>query len=394
VTAELGTDWLTLPEGARWLTREELDRWKSWLDADWMRWGFLWSFYARPQDVDLGELFYNGVDLGENASPRYAETNPVTDGDRRYWLSRTGNLSGDLFKCPGDQMDALLRKYLGLGLEDTRRVGLSWLYDPETNTYYNAHLNGNFRTFSLLYGYTRGNEICLFTMAPATYVDPRSGTKGFNSGTDGLGVFRTVLRQEGDSVRFVSHLRALTDGTGEDYDIPRQAEACPAGYDPEQDVTVISPRVWEDFDSAEAAQASIDGISHTIGDTTYTYQRLREWEYPGYGTLVYGEIGDGGSHGPDVRLFFVTPAGRRYELDVPGYSMGEYRITDDWAQANEGRACMFEMVQPAGAKSWWMNCVYETYIGGGQTRKGGMCTWTLYFPTLEIFAWFRPDGTY
>ena len=41
--------------------------------------------------------------------------------------------------------------------------------------------------------------------------------------------------------------------------------------------------------------------------------------------------------------------------------------------------------------TWGMNCVYETRIGGGEQRQGGRCTWTLYLPTMEVFAYFRPE---
>jgi hypothetical protein len=287
-------------------------------------------------------------------------------------------------------MDTVLRRYLGLGLEETRRVGLSWPYFPETDCYYHAHGDTNYGVNRLLCGYVQGEEISLFYEGSAPYYGSEYPLGYTYKGN----IYRVRLRTEGEDVRFLSNLRVLTDGALLSFDPPQPAPAVPQNEtgDYGRDVTVVPPRVWEDFESYEAARDSLDEISHTFGEDVYPFERKLEQEYPGYGTLVYGEVGTGTVHGPDDRLFFITEAGRRYWLDVPSYMMGDYGLTD-WEGANEGRG--FYLLGDASRSpflvTWWMNCAYKTYIGSGESRQGGSCCWTLYLPAMEVFAWFRPE---
>ena len=308
VTLEMWTDWLTLPEGARWLTREELDAWTAWFNADWMRWSFLTSAYARPQDVDLGALFYTGVDLRESAVPD-ASHNPVTPEDMRVYLLHRGELEHpiDLDKLPRAEMDALLRKYLGIGLEETNKVGLWFPYFPEMDAYYHLHGDTNWGPFPLRYGYVLGDEVCLFNLSTGNH--SHFGATGYNNG--GEGTYRTVLRTEGDSVHFVSNLRALTNGAEAAYDVPWQNDAYPDGYAEERDVTMITliPEVYE---SAEAAREYVESQGFTVRiveeegerEETTPMEILLEQTFPGYGTLIYGEATAGAiwSGGGCVRL--------------------------------------------------------------------------------------------
>ena len=389
VTREMGTDWLTLPEEARWLTAEEVADWEAWFDAHWMRRQFLCSAYEGPEDVDLKWLFYAGVDTEENAE--VTGSHPVTDEDIRYTLMHLGwwETECPTDKLPRQEMDAILRRYLGLGLEETKRVGLSYYYLPETDCYYHAHGDTNFHKTPMLYGYAQGEEVCLFYEGDAFYYGDEY-RDGYTAKGD---IYRVQLRRDGDGTRFLSNLRVLTDGAAFSFDPPQPAPGGSANEtgDYGRDVTRYTPTVWEDFENYDAAQASIDEITFQItgDDFVHPFERKLERDFPGYGTLVYGEVGTGTVHGSDNHIFFVTEEGRRYELPVPDHMMGEYELTD-WEKANEGRGFYF-MGGSSSLATWWMNCVYETYIGAGEIRQGGSCYWTLYLPTMEVFAWFRPE---
>ena len=393
VTVEQWTDWLPLPEGARWLSAEELEEWRTWLDADRMRWSFLYSAYARPEDVDLGELFYNGVDLGEPGVGEALQNDPITGEDVRDHLLHLGEWVTECptDKLPREKMDALLRKYLGLGLEETARRGLRWPYLPETDAFYHLHGDTNFRTMPLRYGYVQGDDVSLFLQAGVNYLDQQTGLRNW---TDD-GIFRAVLHREGDEVHFVSNLRAVTNGTEYAYEEPRLSDPVPADYsgDYGRDITVLTPEP-EVFESYEAAQAATDEISFRMGEEIVdTFHRLLEREYPGYGTLVYGEVGTGTVHGSNSYLYFITEGGRRYLLPTPQYGMGdmEMDLSEGGELAYEGMNYALLDVGPDMVR-WWMNCVYETNPALGiLPKQGGSLYYTLYLPTMEVFVWYSPE---
>lgn len=406
VTLEMWTDWLTLPEGARWLTQEELDAWTAWFSADRMRWSFLTSAYARPQDVDLGALFYTGVDLRESAVPD-ASHNPVTQEDMRVYLLHRGELEHpiDMDKLPREEMDALLRKYLGLGLEETNKVGLWFPYFPETDAYYHLHGDTNWGPFPLRYGYVLGDEVCLFNLSTGNH--SQFSATGYNNG--GEGIYRAVLRREGDSVHFVSNLRALTNGAEAAYDVPWQNDAYPDGYTEERDVTVITliPEVYE---SAEAAREYVESRAFIVGDGNggeaerYPIEILLEQDCPGYGTLIYGEIPTGTIHGSNPYLWFISTGGRLYRLPMP-MGMANIRMERDrMYSADEGRGIRLQDSRSDMIR-WWIRLTQEInhetnlympadYWTGGENKvvSSGTATWTLYLPTMEVFLLYEPEG--
>lgn len=406
VTMDLGTDWLTLPKGARWLTREELDEWTAWFNADWMRWSFLTSAYARPQDVDLGALFYTGVDLRESSTRDYSQ-NAVTGKDLRYYLLHRGTFEHtiDLDKLPRVQMDDLLRKYLGIGLEETNKIGLWFPYFPETDAYYHLHGDTNWGPFPLRYGFAVGDEVCLFNQS--TWNHGQFGATGYNNG--GEGIYRTVLRKEGDSVRFVSNLRALTNGTEAAYDVPWQNDAYPDGYEEERDVQVITliPEVYE---SREAAREYVESLGFMVTydpgseneytEKLYPIEILYEQTCPGFGTLVYGEIPTGTVHGSNPYLWFITADGRLYRLPLPLGGSNIRLEHDGQNSADEGRGVRL-LDSRSDMLRWWMRLSWETNLyvpadawAGGEmnVQSSGTATWTLYLPTMEVFLLYEPEG--
>ncbi len=390
VTADLWTDWLTLPEGARWLTEEELAEWTAWLDGDWMRRQFLNSTYAGPEDVNLWRLFYMGADLREVGIGSYDATLFArTSQEVRAGLLHLGSVPEARWNdsLPREDVDALLRKYLGLGLEETARRGAEWPYLPETDSFLHSRSDGNWRAWPILYGYVQGAETSLFYRDGNRYFDMQSG---LNAWTENEGIYRVVLRQSENGPRFVSNQRALWNGTEAAYEAPHLAGSVPADYsgDYGRDITVITPEptVFESYEEARAAE----NLDYVMGEEVSPFQVLLEKAYPGFGALVYGEVYAGLPHGPLSTLYFITEDGRRYALPTPQYGLGDYEL--DLERGGRG----YELLDDDGTMVRWQFSSpgeMETYPALGiPMKKGGDLYYTLYLPTMEVFIWFSPEA--
>lgn len=116
------------------LTTEELQIYNNMVfngDGFNIRNQFLFLAVEAPKDyrqIDLFQLFYNGTGMPGG----------VSEEERRAAAEASGGDPGtDLVKCPREQMDAVLRENLGLGLEDTDQWGLDqFTYLEEYDAYY------------------------------------------------------------------------------------------------------------------------------------------------------------------------------------------------------------------------------------------------------------------
>ena len=182
-------DWLELPEGAQWLSDRELAEWGAWFSMDPMRDQFLYSTYARPEDADLAQTFYNGC----------GQAVPPTDlTDVRAFLMEYGswNTWTDVDKLPAEILDDVLRDYLGVPLSEMSGVGTYMLsYVPETDCYYHFHGDTNRQPDPIfLYGWEKDEVVSLFY---------DGFTFGHERNLDG--VFRVTLRLTPGDWRFVSN---------------------------------------------------------------------------------------------------------------------------------------------------------------------------------------------
>ena len=375
---DMGEDW-PLPEGAVALTEEELAEWQARFDGQWMLNQFLTSAYARPEDVDLFQLLYNGVCLTEDDEPLWDTW--LQNPEEGAWL--LGHLGTWIFeldtvKLPRSQVEALLRMYLGLGLEDMGGVGLDRLYYiPEADAWYTAHGDTNRQQVKFLYGYTRGDEVCLFHRGAAFYrgVDQWTGRPA-----DQLqqGMFRTALRQGEESFRFASNLLALTDGAEAQYAPPGSVDPSPLDLsgDYGREVWRLEPKTvtFKTFGEAAASLFDIEGFT-----------ALLEHDYGDYGTLVYGEAGE------EQYLFFISWDGVRYRLRLPANQLGTVPLDpeQDYGRAEAGEACVLDGWKSATVE-WLTGCMMYTDLGSGEERRMGEALWTLYLPTMEEFVYFRP----
>lgn len=98
----------------------------------WLTNACLYSLYDSPEEVDLYELFYGGLQLA------------VTEEDVRFLEEQGAPTELEVMKLPGEEMDRILQKYFNLTLADTNRVGLEkFYYNEETDTYYLMRSDSN-----------------------------------------------------------------------------------------------------------------------------------------------------------------------------------------------------------------------------------------------------------
>lgn len=97
----------------------------------------LTSDFSAPEQIDLTQLFYNGIPGVDNT---------LSPEERRYlegvWDEFAFHL--DIIRLPAEQMDAVLREILGLSLQQTEKNGLEEMaYWPEGDCYYLFHGDTN-----------------------------------------------------------------------------------------------------------------------------------------------------------------------------------------------------------------------------------------------------------
>ena len=352
--------------------------------------------------MDLNELFYNGVPGSRFPAPE----------DARLLLARFGDWfwGTDTDVLPRSALEAALEEYLGLGLEDTLRIRLTWPWVPETDCYYHPHGDTNAvsdTVFPFLYGYSRGDRVYLLYDGWSV---PYFGAE-YPLGCDYVsGVFRLELERVGDRVRFISNQRVLTNGRAYEAEPPQPGAPCPENDTGEGlDVTKLT-LVPETFESPEAARAYVDSLGFTLRveeedgerEEKYPIEILLEREYPGYGTLLYGEMPTGTVHGSSPYFFFIAGDGRLYRLPLP-LGMGTLRMARDGLyDADTGRG--FALQENHGwwgsMVGWWMHFtetvnlapVSKDWTGPENVlREKGGAQWTLYLPTMEVFIRFFPE---
>lgn len=138
------------------LTEDELDYFnQNFFNGDTLGWNnqFLTCTYESPAEVDLYQIFYNGM---EGASVALSQ-------EERLELSQLDPSAEHLglFKVTADEMDAILRTYLGIGLEETAQNGLDSFYHLEAwDAYYLVHGDTNVQRCQVTAG-TRLSQDCV-----------------------------------------------------------------------------------------------------------------------------------------------------------------------------------------------------------------------------------------
>ena len=119
----------------------------------------LTSFYDSVKMVDLGELFYNGIDMNGQ--------DELTDAEKAYLKA---NATGfyeeglDTSRVPVVEMDKVLQQYFGIKYGKTAKVGIEKMsYWKETDSFYTCHGDTNATEMIPYAGVQRSNgNIVLF----------------------------------------------------------------------------------------------------------------------------------------------------------------------------------------------------------------------------------------
>lgn len=98
-------------------------------EGDIMNNMLLSSEYINPGEIDLFQLFYNGIgSTAEQISTEELDLLTEMDSTAQYL---------DIVKVTADEMEAFLQEKLGIGLEETQKTGLdNFCYLEEYDSYY------------------------------------------------------------------------------------------------------------------------------------------------------------------------------------------------------------------------------------------------------------------
>lgn len=143
------------------------------------------SEYSNPGEIDLFQLFYNGIGgTAEQISTEELEL--LTEMD-----SAAPNL--DIVKITADEMEAFLQERLGIGLEGTQKTGLdNFYYLEEYDSYYVIAGDTNFEWCTIISGIWESDHILRLKY-----------TKESEEGQ-----WEVTLQKVGDGYLFVSNVRA------------------------------------------------------------------------------------------------------------------------------------------------------------------------------------------
>jgi len=174
---------------------------------DGIRNQFLTHEYARPEDINIAEVFYNGV--GEELTE---DDRLCLSGEARWKLplytgdmvllseeehAAVAEIDVDVSKTSWDTMDSILEMHTGLALGETNRCGMDELYfNKRDAVFYHFHGDTNALFVQVRSGhYNADGTITLY------YV--RSGSQNWiNEATE---EFAVVLQPVGDSYQFVAN---------------------------------------------------------------------------------------------------------------------------------------------------------------------------------------------
>lgn len=265
---------------------------------------FLTSLYARPEDIDLFELFYCGTGISEE----------VSDGELLLVgsLDANGEKICDTDKLPVADIDTVLLENTGLTLDKTGKIGMEhFQYLPEYETYYHTHGDTNyFHSVRITAGERQGDTIRLY------YPDNFSRYPDY----DWLCV--TLAVQEDGSLWFVSNLPS---------EKPAIATVYPEG-DPaltlslEDAVPCVPVPVTVTRRQDDCADRGYGICITTQGGAEYSFRPYRSTDGNVYAAVIYDSaVGRDGMMVWDAGSFFTYPEGCELDrLTIDSFSLFGY----------------------------------------------------------------------
>lgn len=111
------------------LTEAECEEYTNWIN-EFSNYGFLFSNWTKPEEIDLWEVFYNGAGISEEATQEQIDS----------YLARTGQdeLYTDFFVIPKSSMNTFLLEKVGLTYDELiakGSAGMGDAYDPEMDCF-------------------------------------------------------------------------------------------------------------------------------------------------------------------------------------------------------------------------------------------------------------------
>lgn len=157
--------------------------------------GFLLSSYAVPQDIDLGQLLYNGVGGGNQTQ--------LTDDEAQAYIEASGQeIYTDIVRFTTTQLDEYLYTKMGIHYEEVS-TPLDWLYLPEYDKFYNQHGDTNGHMYECVRGSRKGDIVYLKCFM--------AGTNGILEGSE----TNVTLKKNGDGFLFLVNQIIEDSGSAE-----------------------------------------------------------------------------------------------------------------------------------------------------------------------------------
>ena len=207
------------------------------------------SEYSRPEEIDLFQLFYNGVGMGVDQVSE-DEIAQLTE-----LCSEAAYL--DIAKVTTEEMDAFLQEKLGLGLEETEKRGLDdFFYLEDYDGYYLVHGDTNFMWCTVISG---------------TWESDDKLTLEYEK-KDEEGRWTVTLQKTGDSYLFVSNVSQDT------YTVTFDRSAMEVINAPAEQTVLVNDNLNDDIidlgdieylksiGSIEAGYSASGDISYIYGD--------------------------------------------------------------------------------------------------------------------------------
>lgn len=154
-------------------------------EADIMNNMLLSSEYVTPAEINLFQLFYNGI----NGTPRQ-----ITEEEIELLAEMDSSaLNLDIMKVSKDEMESFLQEKLGIGLDETNKIGLNNFYHlKEYDSYYVIAGDTNYEYCTVLSGFWESDD-------RLRMIYTKEGEEG---------QWEVTLQKVKDGYLFVSNIRA------------------------------------------------------------------------------------------------------------------------------------------------------------------------------------------
>lgn len=280
---------IEIPAEAVRLKQKELDEITDWVLDDVVRLGFLQSTYETVKDVDLYALFYYGDGTAYDM--------PLEE--LRQFLAKYGWWADfSVSSITRLQMDAQLREYAGISLEDSEKIRLGELYYLEhAERWYSLHGDVAHPEFVPQFGYTDNGTIYLY-YKNSMFVNTRMD-----------GVFCVSMQKTDHGYQYLANRFCEDDGKTVSYRVEIHDGAKDQGVPGEEDIEIVQLRPDAGF-SAASSEEAVNALVSQAGFTEQTASGQQRVNNSGNGTIIIGTLEE------EMVIYFVANNGDVFVLPV------------------------------------------------------------------------------